>query len=530
MAFRLFPDTRVRIKGLTRLIEEAEKIGFPVLLKAAAGGGGKGMRVVRHTDEMEEALAAAKREAQSAFGDEELILEKFIVSGRHIEFQIFGDQHGNAIHLLERECSLQRRYQKVIEESPSPVLEEELRQEMGATAVRVAKALNYDNAGTVEFILDTKSKAFYFLEVNTRLQVEHPVTEEITGLDLVQMQIESAQGDPLSLDQESIKGRGYAMECRLYAEDASNGFLPVTGTVQRFEVPEVAGLRMETSVRAGSEISIYYDPMIAKLIVWDQDRSRAVRKMEYTLRNLVCLGLKTNQDFLLLLLRNAEVQNGNYDTQFIQRHIISGVLIQNPEEKGPAAIAACLYSWNIREQSRGLLRSLPSGWRNSFYDYQQETYLIAEEEIHLKYRFKNEDFQFFIGEKEYAIHLIAAAEGRLRLEADGTQHKFSIAQSGNVFYVHNEKTGSLILQEQARFPNCEKGEIQGGYEAPMPSRIIRVLVEPGQKVLAGDPLLILFSMKMENTIHAESDGIVEEIYATEGNNVEAGYLLLKISG
>ncbi len=247
------PGYQGKDQSATRLKKAAKEIGFPVLLKAVAGGGGKGMRVVEHEKELQESIDAAKREAISAFGNDELIIEKYIKSSRHIEFQIFGDKHKNAIHLLERECTIQRRHQKVVEESPSPVMSEKLRKTMGLAAVKAAKALHYDNAGTVEFIYDEVSGDFYFLEVNTRLQVEHPVTEEITGTDLVQMQIESAQGSPLKISQESVKGNGYAIEVRLYAEDPVNDFLPVTGTIHKFMVPEVSGLRIETAIETGTE-------------------------------------------------------------------------------------------------------------------------------------------------------------------------------------------------------------------------------------------------------------------------------------
>ena len=374
-------------QSVEKLKSEAIKMGFPVLLKATAGGGGKGMRIVHEASEVENAIQAAKRESKSAFGDDELIVEKYIASGRHIEFQIFGDKHGNAIHILERECSIQRRYQKVIEESPSPVLDSALREAMGNAAVNAAKALNYDNAGTVEFIFDDKTKDFYFLEVNTRLQVEHPVTEEVTGLDLVQMQIESAQGLPLSIAQSDVKGKGYAIEARLYAEDASNDFLPVTGTIQRFEIPKVDGLRVETAIESGSEISVFYDPMIAKIIVWDESRRAAHRKLQYTLRNLICLGMTTNQDFLLHLAEDGEFQTGNYDTHFIQNKIdLNAIAQKSDEDHAFAGIAACLSAWQKREQKRTLLKSMPSGWRNSFYDYQKETYLVGETELLVKYR------------------------------------------------------------------------------------------------------------------------------------------------
>ncbi|MEM6963308.1 MAG: biotin carboxylase N-terminal domain-containing protein [Bacteroidota bacterium] len=300
---------------------EALRVGFPLLLKATAGGGGKGMRIVHQESELGSAIASSKREALNAFGDDEMLIEKYIESGRHIEFQIFGDQHGNVIHLLERECSIQRRYQKVIEESPSPIMTAALRNKMGEAAVLAAKALNYDNAGTVEFIYDDKTGDFYFLEVNTRLQVEHPVTEAITGLDLVQMQIESAEGMPLQIAQEEVIGNGYAIEARLYAEDATNNFTPVTGTVHRFQFPHIEGLRMESAVESGSEISIFYDPMIAKIIVWEKDRASAHGKLSYVLRNLICQGTVTNQAFLQTLLQNEDFKKGNYDTHFIDDKI-----------------------------------------------------------------------------------------------------------------------------------------------------------------------------------------------------------------
>ena len=526
----LLPGYEGEDQRLETLTKAALEIGFPVLLKATAGGGGKGMRIVHEASEIAAAIGAAKREALSAFGDDELIVEKYITSGRHIEFQIFGDKHGQIIHLLERECSIQRRYQKVIEESPSPIMDEALRKRMGEAAVHAAKALNYDNAATVEFIFDDQSQDFYFLEVNTRLQVEHPVTEEITGLDLVQLQIESAQGLPLSLRQEDIKGRGYAIECRLYAEDPANDFLPVTGKILRFEVPELEGLRIETGVRSGSDISVFYDPMIAKIIVWDQSRQAAHRKMQYVLRQLVCLGMTTNQAFLLLMLENKEFQAGQYNTHFIQNKLdLSAIAQKSEEDCARMAIAACLHGWQQREQSRSLLRSLPSGWRNSFSDHQQETYLLAEKELKLKYRYLDGMFTFLLGETMYEVSLIEASQEYVRLEIEGLQSYFHIAQSGTDYFVQHEQAGSIHLKQRDRFPAKEVEKATGGYEAPMPSQIIKVLVEVGQKVSSGQPLLVLSSMKMENTIEATEDGTVAEIYVTEGANVAAGFLLLNIS-
>jgi len=525
----LVPGYQGEEQSVETFVREAEQIGFPLLLKAVAGGGGKGMRMVSKKEELEEAIHSAKREALNAFGNEELIIEKYISAGRHIEFQIFGDQHGQAIHLLERECSIQRRYQKVIEESPSPVLDEVMRKKMGAAAVKAAQALQYDNAGTVEFIFDEQNQEFYFLEVNTRLQVEHPVTEEITGLDLVKMQIESAQGLPLSIKQKEVEGKGYAIEVRLYAEDPANEFLPVTGIIERFEVPPVEGLRTETAIQDGSAISIYYDPMIAKLIVWDQTRSAAHRKMQYVLRNLICLGTTTNQSFLLHLLENPDFQQGKYDTHFIEKHSNYSAFLQKQNTGFPlAAIAATLYGWQQREQSRTLLRSLPSGWRNSFYKGQQEVFKYQGKLFPIQYRYQQPHFHFEIAAQSFEVRLLATDHHSVRAEINGLQYTFHLAQRGNDYFIQQESLGTLYLQQQDRFPLKEKEKIKGGFEAPMPSQVIKILVETGQEVKAGDGLIVLSSMKMENTIYAEESGTIEAIYTTEGAHIEAGFLLLKI--
>jgi len=523
------PGYQGAAQDLDTLTEAAKKIGFPLLLKATAGGGGKGMRIVHETKNLEAAIAAAKREALSAFGDDELIIEKYIASGRHIEFQIFGDQQGNIIHLLERECTIQRRYQKVIEESPSPVLTDALREQMGTAAVQAAQALHYDNAGTVEFIFDEKTQDFYFLEVNTRLQVEHPVTEEITGLDLVQMQIESAQGMPLRITQAEVVGRGYAIECRLYAEDAANDFLPVTGTILRFDTPKVEGLRIETAIQSDSTISIFYDPMIAKIIVWDESRQAAHRKMQYTLRHLVCLGMTTNQDFLLHILQNADFQEGKYDTHFIQNKInLTNFAEKMTIDYAHAAIAATLFDWKNRESKRTMLKELPSGWRNNFYEPQQVTYLNENTELLVKYRHENDTFQFDIQAEKYVTTLIAANDDHIRVAINDIQYRFSITQKDNSFFIHHTQTGQIHLEEKARFPIKIAEKIKGGYEASMPSQIIKVLVQSGQSVQAGEGLVVLSSMKMENTIEANEDGTVEEVFVEAGANVEAGFLLLKM--
>lgn len=517
-------------QSMERLVKEAIKIGLPILLKAAAGGGGKGMRIVEKVDDLETNISAAKREGKSSFGDDELIIEKYIAKGRHIEFQIFGDKHGNVIHVLERECTIQRRYQKIMEESPSPVLREELRAIMGNAAVKAAKALNYDNAGTVEFIYDDTTKDFYFLEVNTRLQVEHTVTEEVTGLDLVKLQIEVAEGKPLPLTQEEVIGNGYAIEMRLYAEDPSNDFLPATGLVHLWDVPKVEGLRIETAIKNNSEISIHYDPMIAKVIIWDNDRSSAHRKMTYTLRHLKCLGIKTNQDFLLHLIEHSAIQQGDYNTNYIKNYFNADAFnTKNTFQKELAAIASTLLLWFSKEQKRTLLKGLPSGWRSNPYSQQQVTFIYNKEELKAQYTSKgNKQFEFQIGENKRTISLIKVELSHVSFRVDGIQYQVSVAQNRNHFYIHSPQTGNISLLKKERFPAKKVGSLEGGYNAPMPSQIVKILVEVGQVVKQGDALLILSSMKMENIITAEKNGTVMEIFVIEEQNIEAGFLLLRM--
>ncbi len=532
-------------QSIERLKKEAVAIGFPVLLKAAAGGGGKGMRIVHEKKELDAAIAGAKREGKSAFGDDELIIEKYIAKGRHIEFQIFGDQHGEVIHILERECTIQRRYQKVVEESPSPVMTDQLREKMGNSAVAAATALNYDNAGTVEFIYDQSTGDYYFLEVNTRLQVEHPVTEEVTGLDLVQMQIESAQGMPLQVSQSDIKGRGYAIEVRLYAEDPANNFLPVSGRVIKWQVPQVEGLRVETAIRSGSEISIFYDPMIAKLIVWDKDRSSALRKMHFVLRQLVCHGITTNQDFLIHLLAQDLFIQGEYDTHFIDTHIsldkMASVLA--PE----LLIAATIHGWSDRKANRSLLAGLSTGWRNNFTYPQSQHFLHGDDEYVVKYRDIGDQLELTVEQihaedntedpshqdqqkeqKRYLAILSKSSGDGSSIEIDGVLHHFIISEEDSQIVVQHDLMGRAVLALKERFPLQGVETDEGAYVAPMPSQIIKILVGPGDVITKGQDLVVLSSMKMENTISAHDDGVVAEVLVHDGDNISAGVVLLKV--
>ncbi len=315
----IIPGMQQKVSDSYQLQQEAEKIGYPVLLKASAGGGGKGMRVVYSSDELKDAIEAGMREAKSAFGDESVYLEKFIEEPRHVEFQIVADHHGNLVHLFERECSIQRRHQKIIEESPSVVLDDELRSKMGETAKRVIKESSYTNAGTVEFLLDNK-KHFYFLEVNARIQVEHPVTEFVTGIDLLKQQIRIAAGEPLSFRQEDVQQKGHAIECRIYAEDPENNFLPSLGTIHFVQEPTGPWVRTDSGLFSGIEVSMYYDPILSKLIVWGQDRDDAIQRMKHALDNYIILGIKTQIPFLKAVIEYPEFVKGNTNTNFLKAH------------------------------------------------------------------------------------------------------------------------------------------------------------------------------------------------------------------
>jgi 3-methylcrotonyl-CoA carboxylase alpha subunit len=346
------------------LEKAAAEIGYPVLLKAASGGGGKGMRIVREPGELQAAMEAASREAANAFGDDRVFVEKYIDRPRHVEFQIFGDRHGNVVHLFERECSIQRRFQKIVEESPSPALDEALRERMGAAAVAAAKKLNYEGAGTVEFILAPDGQ-FFFLEVNTRLQVEHPVTEMVAGQDLVRAQILVAAGDPLPFTQESLRQHGHAMECRIYAEDPARGFLPSTGRVVQFSTPKGAHVRVDASVRRGSEVSVHYDPMLAKLVVWGTDREEARQRMAWALRRFAVLGVTTNIEFLVAVCGNSAFISGDLHTHFLEEQ---GLTMTPPDTlDDPVAIAAGLVSRAPQESAAAGSEDLEAvgPWRSS---------------------------------------------------------------------------------------------------------------------------------------------------------------------
>ncbi|MBF8248577.1 MAG: acetyl-CoA carboxylase biotin carboxylase subunit [Bacteroidetes bacterium] len=358
----------------TQALYFAEQIGFPVLLKAAAGGGGKGMRMVRSREEMSASLRTAKSEAKSAFGDDRVYMEKYIQHPKHVEIQILADQHGNTVYLGERECSIQRRHQKVIEESPSPIMNPEMRRAMGESAVRLAKEAGYTNAGTVEFLVD-KDRQFYFLEVNTRLQVEHPVTESVTGIDLVMQQIAIAEGRELTMRQETIQPHGHSIQCRIYAEDPANDFFPSTGTLREYRLPQGPRVRVDNGFRPGDEISIYYDPLLAKVVTWADTRTEAIKSMERALKEFLVAGVETTIPFCLSVLSHQAFLDGSFTTHFVEDHFAPSLLgTADPAEESAAALAASII-WNRKTNfSTSGENHSPGKQRSNWKELRKETY------------------------------------------------------------------------------------------------------------------------------------------------------------
>jgi propionyl-CoA carboxylase alpha chain len=509
----------------------ADRLGYPLLVKASAGGGGKGMRLVRKGEELASAIEGARREAAAAFGDDAVFLERFASFARHVEIQIIGDQHGQVCSLHERDCSVQRRHQKVIEESPSPVVGPGLRSRMSAAAVAAGEELGYVGAGTVEFLL-TGDGEFYFLEVNTRLQVEHPVTELVTGFDLVELQLRVAEGGRLPEEVSRAPLRGHAIEARLYAEDAANGFLPATGVLERFVVG--SGVRVDTAVTDGAQITSHYDPMIAKVIAHGSTRDEAARKLADALRRAEIHGLLTNRDFLVRVLCHDEFLRGEADTGFLDRHdpkTLARPLVPAVERRNAAAAAALAAQARHRSQAR-VLSSLPSGWRNNPSAPQLTTFTATDgEELRVEYQFSRDGGLFVLrvqGEDLPSPALHGATADDVDLEVAGVRRRYRVhARAGGATSVNTE-IGQVDLLESARFPVPDSSPDPGSLQSPLPGRVIRVLVEAGAIVKPGDPLLIVEAMKMEHEIVAPTGGAVSELRVEEGHQVETGTVVAVI--
>ena len=505
----------------------AERIGYPVLVKASAGGGGRGMRVVETPDALEAAVTGARREAGAAFGDDTLFLERWVTSSRHVEIQILGDGHGEVVHLFERECSIQRRHQKIIEEAPSPAVDAALRARMGEAAVAVAKRIGYASAGTVEFLL--AGKEFWFLEVNTRLQVEHPVTEAITGLDLVREQLRIAAGETLGYAQEDLAINGHAIEARLYAEDPQRNFLPSPGTVEVWRPAEDLA-RFDSGVETGSEVGVAFDPMIAKVIVHAPTRREAAARLARALEQTRLQGLGNNRDFLVATLREPAFLAGDTTTDFIER-------VDPPRRRAlpsaalvDAAIGAAMAAQAARRaNAKALGAGFRSGWRNSAMPPERARLRHGEEEIAVCYRSRRDGaFRVEIGEDPpRVVRVHAVREGDIDLEIDGRRLHLGIAARGERWLVHGANF-DLELLELPRWPAPGLQEGGGGLTAPMPGNVLSLHVRVGEEVREGQLLLVLEAMKMQHRITAPFDGSVKELHVGEGDQVDNGALLVML--
>ena len=511
------------------LTAKCREIGFPVLIKASAGGGGKGMRVCRRAEDVSQALEGARREALGAFGDDTLILEKYLENPRHVEIQILGDQHGELVHLFERECSIQRRHQKIIEETPSTALTPELRSKMGSAAVAIGKAIGYSSAGTVEFIVGQGGE-FYFLEVNTRLQVEHPITECITGLDLVREQIRIAMGEPLGYTQADVRMRGAAVECRIYAEDPRAEFLPQSGKLVDFAVPEgLDFLRVDRGVERGSEISIHYDPMIAKVVTRGQSRVEATQRMIYALQNLHVHGVETNREFLIDVLSHPEYEAGRIHTHFIEQHM-AGALSRGVDASlaHQAAIAATLAAHRLRQASSPVPGVRP-GFRNNRFRDQRAEYQHAGEKLTVHYHVRADGaFSVRAGELAGEARVLEQRDSELVLELAGHRQRYRVVHEGARHFVQVGGR-SVTLREEPLFTAGEAALPEGAAAAPMPGKVVKVDVAEGERVQKGQRLLVMEAMKMEHALVAAFAGTVSEVRVRAGEQVQAEQLLVVVS-
>jgi propionyl-CoA carboxylase alpha chain len=507
------------------LADRAEtEIGFPVLVKAAFGGGGRGMRVVATRSELTEAVAAARREAVGAFGNGTVFLERLVERPRHIEVQVFADTHGQVVHLFERECSIQRRYQKILEESPSPVVDDTLRAELGSAAIAAAKAIGYVGAGTVEFILDASGE-FFFLEVNTRLQVEHPVTELVTGLDLVALQLMVAEGKPLPDEAVQASLSGHAIEARLYAEDVAAGYLPATGSLLLFDVPSLPGVRIDTGVRTGGQVSVHYDPMLAKVIAHAPTREQAARLLARALAETRVLGVVTNRDLLVGILREQDFLDGHIDTGYLTRHD-PATLMAGDERRLPVhALATALADQALRRAETSVLPGVPSGWRNVPNARQQVGYQVAERGFGVEYGIRGPFVDAAVDGVELGpvlLHGCTAAE--VDLQIDGVRRLVAVARAGDVRYA-DSALGATTLVEQPRFPETQQQATAGSLLAPMPGTVVRVEARLGDSVHAGQVLVVLEAMKMEHSVRTPHEGTLARLNVSAGQTVDMGTVL-----
>ena len=509
------------------LAAEAQRIGCPIMVKAAAGGGGRGMRLVTRLEDFADAVSTARSEAQNAFGSGELILEKAVVDARHVEVQVFGDAHGHVIHLGERDCSAQRRHQKVIEEAPSPAVSPALREKMGTAAVAAAKAISYRGAGTVEFLLGADGE-FYFLEMNTRLQVEHPVTEEITGLDLVEWQLRVAAGEPLPLKQEDVRLDGHAIEVRLYAESPEKNFLPQSGTVFEWRPAEGKGVRVDHGIRSGQEISPFYDPMIAKVIAHGRTREEARRRLVRALQESVLFGLPNNKAFLVALLNHQVFANGETTTGFIPTHFSADSAAM--AERAPSACLLALAAALLYERSARQLAPLVSSWDSSGIFSKPLKLAVGEKETPVSLTARGaSSYSVLVGGETVDLDIVARETGKVRFAVGGVQTSAACAFDGAT--LHIETGGEQLTTRETSHEIKSAAEREGGARlvAPMNGRIVSVLAQAGEAVKKGQRIVILEAMKMQHEITAGRDGVLETVSVKEGDQVATRHVLATLA-
>lgn len=499
-------------------------VGYPLLVKASAGGGGKGMRIVESAADLADAVQSAQREALSGFGDETVFLERYVASSRHVEIQILGDAHGNVVHLGERECSIQRRHQKIVEESPSPVVDAEMRTAMGEAALSLARHMGYESAGTVEFLVDDATREFFFLEVNTRLQVEHPVTEEVTGIDLVREQLRVAGGAELGYGQDDIDWTGSAIEVRLYAEDPDNDFLPATGTLSAYRPADEPAVRWDSGVEEGSVVGVDFDPMLAKVIAHGPTRAEAAGRLALALERMHLGGVVTNRDFLVATLRNEAFLAGDTTTDFIERIDPAGS--QAAPDTATAAIVAAMWIQGRNRADDGVWGFARSNFRLGAHPPQYVEFRAGDEqELRVEYSLRREG-GFTLGSGEVVL-VHEWTPDDLEVEIDGRRLRAAVTVAGGVAYVTLGRT-TVTLPVKPRFTIPGSELPTGGLVAPMPGSVIELRCAAGDTVEAGQVLVVLEAMKMEHHITAPFDGTVTELPIAVGDQVENGALLLTI--
>ena len=516
---------------MTSKPSEAKKIGYPLLIKAAAGGGGKGMRIVHKAKELKESITSAQREAKKGFNDDRIFIERYVEKSRHIEIQILGDSHGNVVHLGERECSIQRRHQKIIEESPSLRLTEDLRQNITSAAVELAKKLNYKSAGTVEFIFDENTNEFWFLEVNTRLQVEHPVTEMVTGIDLVKEQIKVASGKRLSFQQSDIVFKGHAIEARLYAENPNNDFLPETGTIANLSFSNSANIRWDTGIKKGDKVTPDFDPMLAKVISFSETREESANILSKELKSIHLPGVITNKDFLIGCLENKSFLSGKTTSDFIEREYKKLFPLKDKGNMDRCMKAAIAWLQFYQKTNNSNLNFLPRNWTNGILPKSTLSFQLNDEEYIFKYSNTGNFLEIYREHFERIslskIEMIEVSENLIICEIDGTILNAAITKFGESISI-NSGQGDLILRILPTFNDPNEVVTEGSLTAPMPGKIIKINAKLNKSVKAGETLLILEAMKMEHAVKAVSDGKISEMYVKTGDQVESGANLLKI--